>query len=140
VTSSSAESGEAGGAPRDSSIDASSSSATDASSSPVDSFANESGTDGYACPTAIPLSSFDRSCTSASDCVKVQVGPLSGECCCPELGAINKSSLGEYNKLTGGGRALGGGSCGSPCFFPPSSSECVHSVCSISDAPDGHSE
>ncbi len=79
----------------------------------------------------IAVSSYDVSCTQASDCISIYAGELcDGDCACPNA-TVSASEQSKYDQAING---IITGLCGCPAFFPP---ECLSGKCVLSGPGQG---
>lgn len=78
----------------------------------------------------VELSTYDQSCTTASDCVTITAGEICTDSCACGGSTINKSGQGRYDEQIASLDAHGGmgGVCHCPVEKVP---ECLHGTCTI---------
>ncbi len=81
-------------------------------------------------PTTLDVGRYDRSCTSASDCVAV----TTDACCGCPTAAINQSDLGRYEADLQAASKNCGACTEKPCV--PVLAACVGGLCTTGYAPD----
>jgi hypothetical protein len=91
--------------------------------------------DGAVC-VDIDLSSYDRSCTTSSDCIAISAGTLCSTGCLCGGSTINKSGDDRY-QATLAQLSSGGPVCDCPFF---GQSECHHGSCTLCSGPTANPE